>query len=550
MRRFRLAAALAALALPLVAARPAAAKPPTVSALFPPGARRGTTATVEAAGSFDHWPAQCRVDGDGLTVTAAEKKGTLTVVVAEDARPGVHWIRLYDQDGAASLRPFVVGTLPETTEQEPNDDPREPQKIAEPRVVVNGRLQKRGDVDGFAVELKAGAVLTADVQANRPLGSPMDGVLQVVSADGFVLAQNDDDGGRLDPRIVFEAPSDGTYVVRVFAFPATPDSSIAFAGGDSYIYRLTLTVGGFVDHAFPLAAPSGGPSEVAAVGPNVPKDGPESKLAVPAGDEPGRVVLANPAFSGTAEVRRVVGPTLVEAEPDAADQPQALADLATVSGRIDPAGDRDAFRIALKKDDERVFRVESRGFGLPLDAVLAVLDGDGKTLAEQDDAGSAADPELKFAAKADGEFVVVVRDLHGRGGPRYAYLLSVTKPAPDFALSLASDVFETTVGKEAKIAVAVERRDGFAGEIEIRALDLPEGVEAAAVVSKPGDDSAKTVNLEIKAAADAPAGSFRVVGRPKDGDGRDRVARAKLSGLDAETERPWLTVLPAPEVKQ
>ncbi len=547
MRRSRLAAALAALALPLVAARPSAAKPPTVSALFPPGAQRGTTATVEAAGSFDHWPAKSWVDGDGLTVAAAEKKGTLTITVAEDARPGVHWIRLYDQDGAASLRPFVVGALPETTEREPNDDPREPQKIEGTSAVVNGRLQKRGDVDGFAVELKAGAVLTADVQANRPLGSPMDGVLQIVSPDGFVLAQNDDDGGRLDPRIVFEAPADGSYVVRVFAFPATPDSSIAFAGGDAYIYRLTLTAGGFVDRAFPLAVAAGGASEVAAVGPNVPDSGPDSKLAVPAGDEPGRVVLAGPALAGTVEVRRVAGPTLVEAEPNGVDQPQALADLATVSGRIDPPGDRDVYRIALKKDDARIFRLESRGFGLPLDAVLVVLDADGKALAEQDDAGAAADPTLKFDAKADGEYRVVVRDLHGRGGPRFAYLLSVVRPTPDFALTLAADVFEATPGKESKIAVAVERRDGFAGEIEVRALDLPEGVEAAAVVSKPGDDSAKTVNLEIKAAADAPAGPFRVVGRVKDGDGRDRPARAKLAGLDADTERPWLTVLPVPK---
>ena len=50
----------------------------------------------------------------------------------------------------------------------------------------------------------------------------MDAVLQVVSAKGFVLAQNNDAVGR-DPRIVFEAPTTGTYIVRLFAFPSTPE---------------------------------------------------------------------------------------------------------------------------------------------------------------------------------------------------------------------------------------------------------------------------------------------------------------------------------------
>ena len=52
-----------------------------------------------------------------------------------------------------------------------------------------------------------------------------------------------------DPRIVFTAPEDGTYYVRTFAFPADPNSTIQFAGAASYIYRLTLTTGPFVDHS-------------------------------------------------------------------------------------------------------------------------------------------------------------------------------------------------------------------------------------------------------------------------------------------------------------
>ena len=70
--------------------------------------------------------------------------------------------------------------------------------------------------------------------------------------EAFVAAQNHDAIG-LDPQLAFTAPRDGQYLVRLFAFPSEPDSSIRFAGGDSYLYRLTLTTGGFLDHALPLA---------------------------------------------------------------------------------------------------------------------------------------------------------------------------------------------------------------------------------------------------------------------------------------------------------
>src|SRR5205823_5707083 len=105
--------------------------------------------------------------------------------------PGVHYLRVYDDQGASSLRPFIVGTLPEVVEQEPNDDPRKPQ-VLPGSCVVNGRLEKPGDVDGFAIKLLKGHTLVSHMMANRVLGSPCDAVLQVLSAEGFVLAENND----------------------------------------------------------------------------------------------------------------------------------------------------------------------------------------------------------------------------------------------------------------------------------------------------------------------------------------------------------------------
>src|SRR5207248_7318196 len=149
----------------------------------------------------------------------------------------------------------------------------EPQALPAPNVVVNGRLEKDGDVDVFAVELRKGQTLVASLTAYSVLRSPMDGVLQILSPDGFVLAQ-DDDFHELDPQIVFPVPKDGRYLVRVFAFPAVPTAAVKFAGGDKFIYRLTLTTGAFADYAFPLATWRFAPGETRAdlnlVGWNLP----------------------------------------------------------------------------------------------------------------------------------------------------------------------------------------------------------------------------------------------------------------------------------------
>jgi hypothetical protein len=535
-------AILAALALTLTAGSPSLAKGPTLTGLFPAGAARGQTLTVAATGSFDHWPVTAWTDGAGLSIAAGSAKGTLEIRVAADAEPGIRWVRLWDQEGATALRPFLIGTLPEVVESEPNDDPRRPQVLPRPSVTVNGRLAKTGDVDGFSVPLRRGETLVADLEANRHLGSPMDAVLQVVSASGFVLAQNDDTVGR-DPRIVFEVPADGTYTVRLFAFPTAPNSSIQFAGGESFVYRLTLTTGGFLDHVFPLAVSRDTPTKVAAVGPNIPE---AARVLAVTGD-PGRdeQCVWHPMLAGTAEVRVVPGPAAVESEPNDPAHPQEIRAPAAISGRLDPPGDQDNFRFTLKKGEKRVVQVESRSLGLPLDAILRLTDAKGKQLDESDDVGEGRDPKLAFTAPADGEYRIQIRDLNDQGGPRFSYLILIRAPEPDFSLSIATDRFEVIPGKSTNLSVTIDRKDGFTGAIEIRAEGLPDGVTTGPVTSKPGDDSSKTVTLSLSADGRAHPGSFRVVGKAASLP-TSRAALAAIADFAAKTDRPWLTIRPSP----
>jgi hypothetical protein len=520
----------AALLAFLLAATTASAAAPSVTSTFPPGARRGTSVEVRLAGSFAPWPVRAWSATKGIDVRPGKTAGILQVKVGEHVAPGTHWLRLYNDDGASRPFPFLVGTLPEVEDKEPNDEPKRPQRLDGDRATVNGRLSKNGDVDHFALRLRKGQTLVASLTANQVLGSPMDGVLQVVTPEGFVLGENHDDRG-LDPQLAFAVPRDGEYLVRVFAFPATPDSSIRLAGGEAFLYRLTLTAGGFADHAFPLAVSQGPRTPVRLFGWNLDK-GAEAHV------EPDPLADSWPVTAAT-----VANAVTVRVEPHAvvmeqeAKAPQQVALPATVSGRIDPPGDVDVYRVAVRKGKKLTFRVEARSLGSPLDPVLRLTDAAGKLLQEQDDTRESADPELSLTPNADGAMHVEVRDLHGAGGWRFAYRLRMLTAEPDFALTVAADSFVGKADGSLDVPVTVVRTEGFNGPVEVKLEGLPPGTEVAPApaMAAPG---AKSLTLKVRTTQPF-SGPVRIVGSAA---GRSRLARPTGRGPAAEIDTVWLTL--------
>ncbi len=543
--RRRAPSKLLAIALVLLPGSFAWSKPPALEKLFPPGGPQGKSVAVSLTGSFDHWPIQSWSEPAGLTIKPENDKGKLTIDIAPDAALGVHWIRLYDDEGATALKPFIVGNLPEVVASMPKEGP---QVLDTARVTVNGQLTKRGAVDEFALTLKKGETLVASVEANRQLKSPMDAVLQIARPDGIVLAQNDDEHG-FDPQLAFAVPADGTYHVRLFAFPATPDSTIGFAGGNAFLYRLTLTTGGFLDHSYPLAVSRAEPGQVEVFGWNVPSEA--TRLTVPTDANAETAFVAHPQLANAFEVRLETHAALVEHEPNDYAHPQSLAVPATVTGRINPARDVDVYEFSAKKGQAVIFRIESRSLGAPLDPVLRITDRAGKNLAEVDDAGKEADGELTFSASEDGTYRLTVRDLNSQGGDRYVYRLTASIPEPDYRLSLAADRFTLTPGKPLEIPVTVERKRGYDRPIDVRIEGLPDGVEAAPLRSEPKGDSSRKVTLSLTSKPGGPPVSspFRVRGASNEEPPRTRLAQIPIAGFDVSTTQAWLTVVRSEEKK-
>ena len=518
--------------IPFVSLNFVAAAPPTVTSIFPAGGQRGTTVTVTAAGTFATWPVQIHLDRSGLKAECTKNKGEFTVEIAADAAPGVYWIRLFDAEGAALARPFEVGGLAEVLEDEKT---KTTQRLELP-TTANGRLSKSGEVDQFEVKLQAGQTLVASVAAFTTFGSPMDAALQITSAAGFVLDMNDDTRD-LDPQLAFTAPTAGDYRLRLFAFPANPNSSVSFAGGADYVYRLTCTTGSFVDHPFPLAVQREAAAPLQLRGWNLA----EGETAEMKPNEQDQFDLWKATWANRTPVAVTSSPVVVEQEPNSLDQPQPLAIPSVVCGVVSQPRDEDVFEFTATKGQRISFRLEARSRHSPLDAELLLLDAAGKSLARVDDQGTNRDPQTVLRTPVDGKYRLVVRDLTEQGGWRYVYLVHAELSQPDFTVTVAAESFTVTPGKPLEIPVTINRLEGFAEDVILEAVGLPAGVTAEPVTSPGKGTTAKSVKLVLQSSGPAAQVEFQLVGRST--SSLFRPATAPRVAADQRTSQLWLTVL-------
>ena len=161
-----------------------------------------------------------------------------TLDVAEPA-PGKCTLLAHSGNFLSNPISFDVDTLPESGEQEPNDNPRAAQLVSLP-TIVNGRIDQSGDIDMFGFEGREGDQIVVEVNARR-LNSPLDSVLRLIDATGRQLALNDDcsDPGaglithHADSQLTFTVPAHGVYHVQL--------TDAQSRGGPAYGYRLRLS---------------------------------------------------------------------------------------------------------------------------------------------------------------------------------------------------------------------------------------------------------------------------------------------------------------------
>lgn len=473
---------------------------PAIERLIPAGGQRGTTLEVHLIGNPGDGDLRVVSEDESIVFTPNEKKDAASVAISETARPGVHWLRFCNADGATELKPFIVGMIPEAKESEPNARVTEANVAELPSVTVNGVLEKSGDVDTFSVVLNKGQTLVCALQANFVIGSPMDAVLQIVDARGTVMSQNDDDLG-LDPRVTFTAPDDGTWFVRTFAFPAAPNSTISFSGGADYVYRLTLTTAAVVEHTEPaVRCAQDNETSLAVFGWNI-----KTPTATLNRDQ---LALTAPYVLPYSVPRSDI-PSVTESQLTA---DRNLSFPVAVTGRVTSADDV-RFVFNASKSQSLSLSIQAQRIGSMLDPVLIVKDSQGTVIKEHDDiSGENHDSELHLTIPADGQYQVNICDRFRNFGDRYFYLLRCEDTHAAFAATLASTAGVLKPDKPLEIPITIIRNHGFVEPVDVRVEGLPEGITFECPRSEKDGATASSVTLKITGSAtDTFQGRIRIV---------------------------------------
>ena len=199
---------------------------PFITGMFPLGGRVGD----EVVAAVDGW----NLPEDRLALNT------------DHGAEGVRRTALERPDSVSNTVCYAVDKLAECVEQEPNDTVDAAQALELPRL-VNGRIDKPGDVDVFKIEGRAGDAVVVEVYARR-LRSPLDSLVRILDASGAVLGWNDDFvdkgenylyrlGGVLthdaDSYLRVEFPADGVYYVQL--------ADAQRQGGSVYAYRVRLS---------------------------------------------------------------------------------------------------------------------------------------------------------------------------------------------------------------------------------------------------------------------------------------------------------------------
>ena len=533
---------------------------PASEFLFPAGGKQGATVSVNVGGKLDGWPVGVWTSHPGLAFKATTNSGTYSVSIGADVTPGPHLVRFFNAEGASEPRAFAVGRRDELMEVEPNDDYRRAQRVESRAFVMNGRLEKAGDVDSFAIQAEPGKWVVAAVECYA-LGSSVDPVVQILDERGVRMAFNHDTHN-LDAIAAWQATRTGTCYVQIFGFAHPPASDVAAKGNAAYVYRLTVTTGPFARTAFPAGVKRGSTAKLGLLGWNLDN---ATQTVDASRAQPAQPLLFVPADAtgDTLWLDVADGNEVIEVEPnDASTNAQPVTLPATLNGRIGRAGDVDRFAFSAKKNERVNFHVRAAAIHSPLSARLRVEDTNGVQLVQQE-GGDGTDPRLGWNAPADGTFVVAISDMYGSGSELHVYRIETTPAPPHFTATIPTHAFFVENGKTNEIKVTVARVEGFKEKLVLSVKGLPAGVTAqiGEVPDKNGE-----VKLQLIASADAKAASGPLeilLSAPDVRPPASRAATFSLRGGETRGDRlindghvAWLTVAnkpappPAPKKKK
>ena len=313
----------------------------------------------------------------------------------------------------SNLYTFWVGPFPNVQEKEPNSAFDEAQPILL-NSTVNGLILNE-DVDYFEINATKGQRISVEIEAIRLSGPLFDPYVALLDDKRFELATSDDSELLLqDSTFSVIAPKDGgTDRGSRFFLQRSEQLPVPFARWE---LPRPLVV-------FPAGGEAGKTQEFTFLGDA--KGEFKTKVTLPANPIDDEFAYhhaeSNLSSPSPNRIRVSAFPSLLEAEPNQSRKVATATELAlplAFDGIIQEDGDIDYFRFHAKKGQRYYIRALARAVASPLDPVLNLYDGEGKSLVGNDDSSNGPDSLLTYTFPKDGEYLLRITDHLSKGSPR------------------------------------------------------------------------------------------------------------------------------------
>lgn len=502
--------------------------------IAPLGGEVGTVVEVEILGADIEDVRDLLFDQPGLDAEPVpNKERFFNVSIANDVPVGTYDVRLVGKWGVSNPRLFAVSRgLKNVLEVEPNNDIATAQ-VVEMNSAICGLADGNGQ-DLFKFVSKKGERIVIDCQAGR-LCSSLDANL-ILSSQGKFLASSSDYHGR-DPMLDFVAPHDGEYEVLIhdlsyrgglpfrlvittlpYAENLFPRAVQAGASTKLTIFgrnfpapstesKWTLRELALQEHTFDFAAPR----ELTQFGRYEFREHPSghSVLATAAtctltGTQamPTFVLSQRPEL-GDFSTLNAQTLLVTEDEVTSENEPnnemikaQVLSLPAVVNGRFDQPRDSDWFEVEIGESAQYSIEVYCERINGNSDPYVVVMDDQGNRVQEFDDFGHRInafdghlrDPSGTVQLNEKKKYRFLVQDRYQRGGARSQYVFTLRKAQPDFNVAVIHSQNPgpggSTIWKGGAIYldVIIHQREGYNGEVTLKAEGLPPGVHATETV--------------------------------------------------------------------
>ena len=462
----------------LIVALSLSAAAPTINELQPRGAQKGRPFQLTIVGKdLADGPLVVSSLPAFFTPLASDKPGYLTYLVepTADWPVGTYTVRVKSINGLSNILLLSIGAFTEVMEEESrpgslphqNDSIERAQTLPASALTVNGKLIGP-ERDIYRIPVKAGERRVFEVEARR-VGSAIDPVLQIFDASGKRIARSEDDPTlSLDPRLELSFTKESFVYVEI--------SDARFSAQMQNYYRFKTGTYNFASEIFPLGGRRGDQVEVS-LSNKIVKADLNTKLSQ---------IALNLPDSPTIPLPFAVGdyPELREPLTNKITLP------VTINGRLEKPAEVDQYELDVTPGEDFFFELQARELGTSkLSGLITVYDTNGKRLASAGDgplpvdvaavqvsSRTLGDPFLMFKVPDNTTTIkVAVEDLAQRGGPHYAYRLTLRKAVYDLRATIITPVLNIPVGGTATVAVDVERR-GYMGPLKVTALNLPKGI--------------------------------------------------------------------------